>query len=347
MAAGRNLTLLMLMLTLCLGVFRDTPALAQASPAGRPGDSRSTQGYFTITGGVARPGVYPFPRQPLQLTELVREAGGLSELANNNVRIVRDGRAGLQTFYSDTSSYQLMPGDIVCVDERRAVPGTFGWNGRPVTGDPIRNPPMVNVTLINVLDRPVLLPLPASQATMFNLNRMLGQPQNSARPVQILNRAATGSRGATATSDMRLTNGTVIVFPAHAIQKHSLPPLPEPIRRGEPKPDANATADQDAVLPPPALNGIGPGALASPAVLPGATTARSTESSRRTEPLVTQIEVPRSFPLSAPQLTAPGNPLMPALTPPTRMTSQRTESPLPSPSALAAVRTPDMPVSDV
>src|SRR5688572_26776041 len=72
--------------------------------------------YFGIMGQVARPGVYELPAPEPQLLELIRQAGGLTQQATNQLRIVRQGHAGLGAAYDPSLNYRLAPGDIVVAD---------------------------------------------------------------------------------------------------------------------------------------------------------------------------------------------------------------------------------------
>src|SRR5689334_7242948 len=57
-------------------------------------------GHVAVIGSIARPGAYELPAANVNITDVVQIAGGLTSEASGNVRVIRKGHAGLQTFYS-------------------------------------------------------------------------------------------------------------------------------------------------------------------------------------------------------------------------------------------------------
>ena len=203
-------------------------------------------GYFAILGAIAKPAVYAAPTDRLRLIELVKLAGGTTDPASGGVRIVRQGRAGLQTFLSPDTVYEVLNGDVVIVEARRAATKSglqeFSQPLRSLspnapTGDePDSNaavsatssgPSQAYLAFTGIANRPVIVPVPSNEATLKAAMLWLKLDPASASWPRILAptplfRAANGDIDAT----QPLPSGTVLAFEPSTINPNALPELP-------------------------------------------------------------------------------------------------------------------------
>lgn len=269
--------------------------------------------YFGIMGQVARPGVYELTTPEPQLLELIRYAGGLTQQATNQLRIVRQGNAGQQAFYDATLNYALAPGDIVVADGPPRARSTQRLSKPPAQASEIQTadfvephpgnavPEPIHIALIGVLDRPVILPVPESHANVPGVVAYLGQDPNLASQVKVLPVGRRGADSQTPNGVVHLTVPSVLYFNQRQIVAAALPQFPEVYRTEErsppqTKPEEIKTAD---VSPAPAALPLLPvPALMVPPVLP--------DSTERLNPPVPHSEVV----LPAPSAALPSEPPM-------------------------------------
>lgn len=195
--------------------------------------------YFGVMGQIARPGVYAFPQRRPQLRDLIRHAGGLTEKATDRIRVVRLGHAGQSLFYAPTLNFTLVPGDIVVAEGKREPRDPPPWLERGGAGG-IQNADFQSpltarfsrsdrqVALVNLLDHPVILPVPESRANLPALLEHLGQDPSIARDVKIL---PVGPRRIVERNGKpnspSFTAPTILDFPAGTVRRDRLPKLPQ------------------------------------------------------------------------------------------------------------------------
>ena len=189
-----------------------------------------------ILGEIATPGVYHVDAASLSVQALVRRAGGLTEDATQSIRIVRQERVAQSVFFSPQTDSPLMPGDVLIVESKRSRSAMSKiLDGRMPT-NPIRqvsadsaDPTGIQVAYVNVLDAPVVVKLHLEDARLERVVQMLGQPIELAGAVKVIE-PQKGSTvvGQIASGTLRLTDGTVLIFPRGSINRNKLPPLPKP-----------------------------------------------------------------------------------------------------------------------
>jgi hypothetical protein len=224
---GRQLVrLIPILIYLCAQLVSETYAQTQTrqSPVATSRPKAQSANYFAIMGAIRQQGVYELPNRFASLVEFVRRAGGLTSNATGNIRIVRNGRAGLQTFYSDRNTMTLIPGDVVIVDSRR-------FAGRAGAGSRFTNqrtaPVLVAVAFVNLVDRPIVVTIPTERATVERIVKDLGQHPDIAKRVQVV-----GPRTSRKNNDLQsqvMQSGSVLVFPSSLIDTYALPVLPNVI----------------------------------------------------------------------------------------------------------------------
>lgn len=204
------------------------------------------QHYFAIMGQVARPGVYDGAQSPLELTELVRWAGGLTGQASGSLRIIRRGRPGQQVYFTPQLHFTLADGDLIVADSRgfanhRGLPGSSShrvveFDGTPPgVGAAVTD--NVELGLVQLIGRPVILDVPAGRATLAGIFDLLNQPISLSSVVTVLR--PSGSRQEVSGDDaakIHLSPGTVLVFDPRSIDARTLPRLPAVIRAANDSP---------------------------------------------------------------------------------------------------------------
>lgn len=223
------------------GISRSGAILRAAEPgfySGRMAQSSRAQ-YVAIMGEVVRPGVFEVADPQPELVDLVGLAGGPSPQASGNVRVIRRGRGGQQTFLSPGLKYTLLPGDLVILDAKpsrsdRRFAGishrdsTPRGTGRiPETNDSA----IVQIGLVQLIDRPIVLDVPAGYATLNGVLSMLRHPVSETGEVTIL-KSGSGTQIVTVnqSTPVPLGSGTVLVFNPATVNAQVLPHMPPIVR---------------------------------------------------------------------------------------------------------------------
>jgi len=220
------------------------------------GDSAEPHGnYFAIMGAVGKPAVYYQKSSRIPLLELVTLAGGTTEQASGGVRIVRQGRGGLQTYLTPNSTYEILNGDIVFIESRRAATRS-GLNefSQPLRtlnvsshvgdanenhpdsavgmqSDPTRAAPtQAYLAFVGLAPRPIVVPVPSNEATLEAAMMWLKQDPRSAPWPRVLTPVPLPqSRNDVAATKRLLPNGTVLVFEPSNVDQAALPDFPSPV----------------------------------------------------------------------------------------------------------------------
>ncbi len=189
-----------------------------------------------ILGEIAAPGVYRVDAASLSVQALVRRAGGLTEEASLSIRIVRQERVVQNLFFSPQADSPLMPGDVLIVESKRALSAMSKvLDGRrpaspvvPAANSPA-DPTGVQVAYVNVLDAPVVVKLHLDDARLERVVQMLGQPIELTGAVKVIDpQKASHTVAQVASGTLRLTDGSVLIFPKGSINHSRLPALPKP-----------------------------------------------------------------------------------------------------------------------
>jgi hypothetical protein len=208
-------------------------------------------GYFGILGAIAQPAVYFQKSDRVLLIELVKLAGGTTNDASGSIRIVRQGRAGMQTFLTETSTFEVLNGDVVYLDSQRMATQSGvhdfsqplrGVNGglrtpasRPtgtITGGPGAakkgtNPAQAYLAFVGLATHPIIVPVPANEATLSAAMMWLQQDRSSGPLPKVLSpipvpRSGSGQQNL----EQLLASGTVLVFDPQAVNQAVLPDFP-------------------------------------------------------------------------------------------------------------------------
>jgi len=234
----------LLLLSFALAILEPSSLLGQGSLRGSITSAENS--YFAIMGQVARPGVFEIHSTELTLTQLVQKAGGITKQASGSIRIIRDGRAGIRTFFSESNSLNLLPNDLVVVDARgtasqsiRIIENPFAKRAqKKQTAKGIVG---LQIALINLIDRPVVLKLRNHQTSLQSVVAMLQQQPLVSSSIQVLQVAPRRSIRSTTTAST-LKPDSVLIFDRSRIEFDRLPAFPEPIRdmKNEAKQDDSA-----------------------------------------------------------------------------------------------------------
>lgn len=194
---------------------------------------------FAIMGEISRPGVFELNDVHPQLLDLVKQAGGPTTTASGNVRIIRGGRPGEQTFLVSGSNYPLNANDLVILDSwqsRSKRQDNSFWPDEMVDraskgGEALPADSMVQLGLVNLISRPVILDVTHEEATLGTVLTLLHQPGRDIRVVTILKPAGGfESVACDHTADVCLASGSVLVFDPTTVDAAVLPQLPATVR---------------------------------------------------------------------------------------------------------------------
>ena len=234
MWSWRNVKLQMLLL--CAALCAPCGLFAQTSPVSPTDAVRSEPaGYYAIIGAVVRPGVYRLPPSGVQLVQLVQLAGGLSDGASGAIRLLRNDRAGQQAFYSPNIQYELLPGDVLIVDEQPLADAGGS----------------LQIALLHLLHRPVVLSVPPESASLRGLFGLLGQSQNSRLMVRLLI-PGQGDRvyRADAADGVSVPACSVVMFAPETVDIHQTPLLPRAVNEPEAGPSVTPVGDETTAARP-------------------------------------------------------------------------------------------------
>ena len=191
--------------------------------------------YFGVMGEVARPGTYA-ASSVWNLAQLIKEAGGITPRADKTVRIFRGGVLTEQVFLGSGEAPPLLANDLIVVGAA-SFPAIHATNtGASRESSQKAAASGVQLGFINLIERPVIVKMPADQATLGRIVELLGQPTDCAANIRVFAPPGSGPRelDSIEPATQRLDSGTVLVFAASSIRAASLPALPAPIAMRSP-----------------------------------------------------------------------------------------------------------------
>ncbi len=223
-----------------------------------------SQFYFGVLGQVARPGVYELSNSQPDLRDLIQQAGGLTTKATNQIRIVRQGNAGQIVFYSPALKFPLAPGDLIVADgplmgqaqnqnrlrQTSALPTNIQTAEYSVPENWEFSEAYRQVALVNLIERPVILPVPSTHANLQSVLAYLGQQPGLAGSVKVLpvGRGRT-VRQTSSENRSEFSVPTVLYFHPQTVDRARLPKLPD-VYHDTPKPLEVPSELQTAELAP-------------------------------------------------------------------------------------------------
>lgn len=222
------------------------PASAQmhTRPALHQQAAAEPAGYFGVMGEIGQPGVYAYPVPFPYLVNVIKDAGGLTAEADGNLRIIRRGRDGQNTFYSPSMSFRLLPGDIVVAQSRKSAGGRrFSNRSTPVADETAEKP--LQLAFVGAVDRPVVLRVRPEDASVARIVSLLKQRPEVAATVKVVQAGRGQLRIA---PDARLPEASVLVFDPSVLEHDQIAKVP-PFYHGDP------TAGDPATLQTAATNG--------------------------------------------------------------------------------------------
>lgn len=191
--------------------------------------------YVAVLGEVGRPGVFEFNGSVPPLSELLTLSRGTTASASGSIRIFRGGRT-FQYFLSPKLKLGLLAHDLVIVDSKQMVDGQrrnvssadvqtgVGSAGSTPT---VPQPEIVQVGLVNLISRPVVLDIPASDANVAKVLALLHQPIRAKSEVTVV-KPGSGIQSVAIeeAAAAELMSGTVLVFDPQTVNASVLPALP-------------------------------------------------------------------------------------------------------------------------
>lgn len=197
-------------------------------------------GCYGIMGAIKQPGVYYDKQERVLLSKILELAGGSTDDASGAVRIVRQGRGGLQTFLSPDSRYELLNGDVVLLESHRrnGQPGLQQFSstlqGLPNAGQrsssvdssskPGEGP--AYLAFVNLRAAPIVVPVP-NDATITAVLTWLRQDLKSPPFVRVIPPIPLVRRDASLPEEQQLLEtGSVLVFDPSTVNRNRLPEFP-------------------------------------------------------------------------------------------------------------------------
>jgi len=204
--------------------------------------------YVAVFGEVGRPGVFEVNGSVPPLSELLTMSRGTTARASGSIRIFRGGRT-FQFFLSPKLKLGLLANDLVIVDSKHLVDGrrrnASSADFQPAVGSTGSTPTVppheiVQLGLVNLISRPVVLDIPASDANVAKVLALLHQPIRAKSEVTVF-KPGSGVQSVTVeeASTAELISGTVLVFDPQTVNPSVLPALP-----------ATVSSDADSLLTP-------------------------------------------------------------------------------------------------
>ena len=172
----------------CIGSLLPVPASGQVESRTTRASRSATEPphYVAVMGEVKSRDVFAFPSDSPTLRELILRSGGLTPLAGDTVRILRNGRTILTVRSDSGLTMRLRSGDVVLVSKRALQGSQVARRSKSSE----RTAATVEVVLLNLIQRPVVLRLRPRHANLPTLLRLLGQQPDIVSSIRII-----GSRG--------------------------------------------------------------------------------------------------------------------------------------------------------
>jgi len=186
--------------------------------------------FFGIMGEVTHPGTYA-AQAVWTLTDLIKKAGGITAKADKAVRLYRGGVLTEQIFLGSGEAPALFPNDLIVVgSSETSAQRTTTFNSNQESTKP-GAVSAVQVAFVNLIERPVVVKMPANHASLARIIEVLGQPAESAATIRVFVPPGAGLHDNNAIDEpsRALESGTVLVFAASTVHPESLPALPAAI----------------------------------------------------------------------------------------------------------------------
>ncbi len=171
--------------------------------AGQPTHATS---YFAILGAVKQSAVFAGDEAEISLAELVDRAGGLNTWASPVAHIIRDAHDVRHVVFHPGSSEPVRSGDVV----------VFHRLSGPTSADIVMTAegvPAIPVAFINlVAERPVVVPLDLSKATIAGVREALTQPKDFGTRVRVFRKNSDPSLLSRPDDQMPLLSGDVLIL---------------------------------------------------------------------------------------------------------------------------------------
>nr|MDQ3332169.1 SLBB domain-containing protein [Planctomycetota bacterium] len=186
---------------------------------GREGASPAvptTRNCIAVAGAVNKPGCYELPTVSISVWDLMKCCGGLNSKATGTLAVVRNGKP-LGLVYNPQD--RLLAGDVVIAGET-ADPSS----GVRITSHGERSRrdstlPGVQLGLVNLIDHPVAVMVPASHATVAGVLEIANQKHLRPGDVKVV---MAGTDEVFGDQAGELTPGSVLVFDPRSIDAQAL-----------------------------------------------------------------------------------------------------------------------------
>ncbi len=201
-----------------LSLIATSASYAQSTSA-----KKSATQYFTIMGEVVQPGVYELNSSSPFLSNLVKISGGLTKNATGHLRIVRQGRARQQTFFTPSLNLKLLPGDVIVADSKNSGHSKYQMTSS-FSPDNKKNSKQkqeyVQLGFINLKKHPIVVKMHRDYATVPQLVKLLGQPPETIKTIRVVSSSQQRRNSAI------LPNCSLLIFEKPVPYPEKIPELP-------------------------------------------------------------------------------------------------------------------------
>lgn len=164
---------------------------------------QSDFGHCSVVGAVQHPGTYRSTVGNVLLQTLLEQAGGFTGESSGIVRILHDGRQQIINLAVSPGAVVVPQGSVIVADCGAAASAS--------------ERSFVDVACVQLCDRPVVLCLQPSDATLPRLLSLLGQPTDLATSVRVVVPA-----GHQLAADLAIPSGTVVLFNPTTVDQPAL-----------------------------------------------------------------------------------------------------------------------------
>lgn len=178
MFCWRMVTFRLLVMFLLAGSFKAAGAQTVYREIGQHQNQLRQTAVIGLLGEFNQCAAYEVATQDLDLNKLISQAGGMTSKASGIIRIIRGGRISQDLFYSPNTNFTLMHGDVLVGLESSAndIDIASDQNGNGIRGNQQAPQALIQIAILNLLDRPVVFGVPAEIADLAGILRCLRQP---------------------------------------------------------------------------------------------------------------------------------------------------------------------------
>ncbi|MCH9652993.1 MAG: hypothetical protein K0U86_21510 [Planctomycetes bacterium] len=241
MLCWRTLCILFFSIILLPGSLRFAHAQPVVREINQPQNQLQRTAVIGLLGEFVHCAAYEVKNPQHDLGKLISRAHGFTSKSSGIIRVVRGGRISQDLLYSPNTNFSLMHGDVLIAlkSPTNVINISSGDQSNGFRGNQFQAPPeLVQLAILNLLDRPVVFGVPPEIANLAGILHSLRQPLEKfpeiAQSIKVIPPQRIRSNPELKTNKLtaKLASGTVLVLSSHKSFDLSLVPhsLPTPLR---------------------------------------------------------------------------------------------------------------------